>query len=158
MSVNVPFHSVTHGSPTQSSPTGTRKYLLRVVNTLPTRGSPFKSLMEGDSLVFAFCKYAGSPPREEDVPALAIQWACIPVEYGAITIPMAVYMMKPSNENLWDRFREKCGCRTIIYTMTYLRYTSTGAWIYSTRQVPVGTSCSEYHTDACTNFLVRKKS
>ena len=124
---------------------------LKVKNRFSSLGhGAEKPLTKETSLESRLCGYAGPTPQTEDISNLATSWACESVEAGIITLPEYVYKMQPHDPDLWVRLSENCGCTMILYSIPYLRYEeSTNTWTYSTRKVPVGTSCPEYKSELC---------
>ena len=140
-------------SPASLSTKRTNMTFLRMKNTISSWSFDVAALSEGDSLQSKLCEYAGPAPQIEDISALAVSWSCESVEDGAITQPGYVYKIKPHNTELWIRMRENCGCQVIRYNIPYLRYEkSTKTWTFSTRKVPVGTSCLDYESEPCKNM------
>ena len=152
--LGLPVETTPTTSPASISTKRTNMTFLRVKNTIPSWNFDVAALSEGDSLQSKLCEYAGPAPQIEDIPALAVSWLCESVEDGAITLPGYVYKMKPHNTELWIRMRENCDCQVIRYSIPYLRYEeSTKTWMFSTRKVPVGTSCPDYDSELCKKVL-----
>ena len=137
-------------SATQATDIVTGKHLLRVNSKIPSFGDSTAAVVNSGPQDMKLCEHAGSVPLQEDITESAVSWGCYAIEKGVRTIPVAVYWMQESKTDLWQRLREKCGCKYIFYRVPYLRYEeSTGKWVYSTGQVPVGTSCSKYESKSC---------
>ena len=137
-----------------ASEIATGKQLLLVNSTIARFRDGMAAIVNTGSLDMNLCEYAGPVPLMEDITASAVSWGCYAVEKGVPTIPLAVYLMQDSNTDLWGHLRANCGCEYIFYSVPYLRYEeSTRTWVYSTRKVPVGTSCSEYESPLCSNIF-----
>ena len=133
------------------APASNSEPFLIVKNRFPSLGyAAEKPFAKETSLESRLCGYAGPTPQTEDISNLATSWACESVEDGIITLPEYVYKMKPHDPDLWIRLSENCGCTMILYSIPYLWYeVSTNTWTYSTRKVPVGTSCPDYESELC---------
>ena len=132
----------------------TGKQLLLVNSTIPRFPDGMAAIVNSGPLYMSLCEYAGPVPLMDDITASAMSWGCYAVEKGVPTIPVAVYWMQDSNTDLWQRLRANCGCEYIFYSVPYLRYEeSTRTWVYSTRKVPVGTSCPDYKSPLCSHML-----
>ena len=141
-------------SATQATDTVTGKQLLRVNSTIPSFRDRMAAVVNSGPLEMRLCEYAGRAPLTEDITASAVSWGCYAVEQGVPTIPVAVYWMQESNTDLWQRLRDDCGCTFIFYSVPYLRLQqSTRTWLYSTKKVPVGTSCPNYESKSCSKIV-----
>ena len=139
---------------TQAPDMALAKPLLLVNNAIPGIRDGMAAVKNSVPQDVRLCEYAGSAPLMEDITASAVSWGCYAVEKGVPTIPVAVYWMQDSNTDLWQRLRANCGCEYIFYSVPYLRYEeSTKTWMYSTRKVPVGTSCPDYESPLCSNMF-----
>ena len=129
------------------------KKILTVENTIRPLGSNVPVFKRKETVNALFCEHAGPAPYTEDITVEAVSWGCYAVKPGVTTIPVAVYKMKRSNSTLWRDLKDHCGCRFIVYKIPFLQYhESTGTWIYSTREVRVGTTCKDFNTPDCKNM------
>ena len=133
---------------------GPDRQFLRVNSTIPSFPDDVAAVMNSGPLEMRLCSYDDTIPLVEDITASAVDWGCYAVEKGIRTIPVAVNWMQESSTDLWRRLRVNCGCKYILYSVPYLRFEQpTRTWVYSTRKLPVGTSCPDYESQLCRNMF-----
>ena len=137
-----------------ASEIATGKQLLLVNSTIARIRDYMAAIVNTGPLDVTLCEYAGPILLMDDITASAVSWGCNAVEKGVPTIPVAVYWMQDSNTDFWGLLCENCGCEYIFYSVPYLRNEeSMKTWVYSTRKVPVRTSCPEYESPLCRNMF-----
>ena len=136
-----------------ASEIATGKQLLLVNSTIPRFPDGMAAMVNSGPLDMSLCEYAGPVPLMDDITASAVSWGCYAVEKGVPTIPVAVYWRIPTLTS--GGVCAQTVVARIYFTASHIYgdEESTSTRVYSTRKVPVGTSCPDYRSPLCSNML-----